>query len=402
MRARRDLQRRGAWVGLGVATFTGLLAGAVGAQEPELSAGGEVWGYASHLEVREDPAGAWTSGRARVPQTTQTIDLRLDGALRFEPGTEAVFKPRVLVQTARDVAGGTTQSTRVTLGQGYLKTRLGESATVVLGRERVAWGPAQLRSPSSPFYFDAGRTRPLTEAPGIDLVRAVVSSRSTSFSFGHVQGGPDLGREVEHATYAKADYVGQTVTVSLNAASARDASAFWGGYLTWTPDAAWVVYAEAGSVPATVAADRIASDPRARRQSVAALGASYAFESGVSLTVEGLYDGRGLRRTAAQALLSDRQRGVAPAQAATATLIGQRYVYVMVQSDLQQSDSYWRAAMTRSLVGTGSQFLLYGEKNLRSQLSALASVVAVHGGARTEFGALARWQVTVGLKWISR
>jgi hypothetical protein len=67
------------------------------------------------------------------------------------------------------------------LSQWQLRAGLTETVALSLGREVMNWGPAQFRSPSSPFYFDNGRANPSRELSGVDAAKLAWTPDASTF-----------------------------------------------------------------------------------------------------------------------------------------------------------------------------------------------------------------------------
>jgi hypothetical protein len=180
------------------------------------------------------------------------------------------------------------------LGQGFVRYRQGE-AVFTAGRELLSWGPANFRSPSN-RSTDAGRTNPLAATPGVDLLRYTQqiapgwrAGGGYVFSTSQITPATELG----HSAWPKLDQQGSSHLASLVLSQQRGGATFVGGFAQWTPDDAWLLYAEFGSTrppgqlqPQALAPARCSVGSSPRRGSDSLLGASYTLESGHVLTGE--------------------------------------------------------------------------------------------------------------------
>lgn len=354
----------------------------------------DLWLHGTALQAASAPAV--------LPTQRAVLDLR--PRLQAEAGPWVLdLEPRLTKQALR-LQGQTVEGpTRATLSQGFVRWQQ-DRHTLVAGRERWTWGPANYRSPSHPFYFDAGRTDPLALTPGADLVRMTVdglaadpSLRLTTavVSAGHsaTDGSRAPAGAANRLLVAKLDQTGDQHLASLivalpaggnahrGAAAGSPASgsagtstgngntptnqrpAFLGGFVQFTPDDAWLLYAEAGA----------ASRPLdAGHRRAALLGASYTREGGDSLLIEWLQrDGK------------------------------RQHLWAGWHGNPQETRLQWRAELSLNTVDGSGQALLYAERTLAPRLSAFAAASRQWGGPGREYGGPLRSQLTVGLKWFA-
>jgi len=391
----------------------------------KVSGGAELWGYGTAMDRAGDsplnpgnqvarlPAGQWT-GEARI-----NLRLATDTA-------ELVLRPRLLAQRA--AGSGGQDLDQAYLGQAFARIRLGDGLALTGGRELLTWGPGNFRSPGNPLYFDAGRTDPLRDVPGVDLARLTWTRGPLSLMLAREQDAGRLDPAVtpERVTLAKADLRGGDGMASLVAANPVWGAPFFGGFAQATFHEAWLVYGEFGSGrrpqalaagPASSPAPFAVQRPSPRR-GTGLLGASYTLPNGQSVSLEWLGDGHGLTRggeaeyfaragsaagqylaapgsPAAAALLAGLGQGISQAPA----LLGRDYASLLWQSNPQESGRYWRLTWTANLHDRSSQVLAYGEKSLASRFTAFAALTWNLGGARAEFGELVRNSVTLGAKY---
>jgi hypothetical protein len=131
------------------------------------------------------------------------------------------------------------------------------------------------------------------------------------------------------------------------------------------------------------------------------LGAAYTFEDGKSFNAEFLHDGHGFTaaeedayfaRAASALPWAGMTLGYAP------SLLGRDYVHLVWQSNMMESDGYWRLMYTRNLTDRSNGLGVYGEKTLNPHLSAFAMFVLNAGSARQEMPALFTRSAALGLK----
>ncbi|WP_198970895.1 hypothetical protein [Xylophilus sp. ASV27] len=409
------------------AACCGAQAGELGAEDPgwRVTRSFESWFYAARTEVRGDAVLNPGNAVARLSGAQGLFDGRFN--LRAEQGPwQFVANPRLLEQRGERTVNGDSRSDATgsaRLSQGFARYKDGDSAWTV-GRELFTWGPGNFRSPSNPFYFDAGRTNPLASTPGVDLVRSTVglgSFRVTGayvFSTSQILPAEDLGRSV----LLKLDQQGRAHLLSLIASQQRGGAPFLGGFAQLTPDDAWLLYGEFGSqrLPRLLSPNPVgAPGPFYRLQQPAPrsldllLGASYTLESGQALIAEVLHGSGGYGAGTARAYF-DQARAASllaqrlPAQGLAALgqalgqqprLLGRDYLWLNWQSNPQTPGLYWRLGWSQNLGDHSGQALAYAEKSFVPRLSGFVSLALNRGGAQSEYGALWRSSLTLGVKW---
>lgn len=317
--------------------------------------------------------------------------------------------------------------------QAYLRWRLSPSTSVNLGRQLLTWGPASFRFPSNPFYFDAGRTEPLRELAGLDVVgvsthRGNWSLHATQiFSSGHVGGteGEDFsGSQIGSTRYRRTSLVRlemqrEAWNLGLVGANQQSGAGFVGGYTAYDLNDAWRVWSEAGwgKRPWSIAADVDGAAYAVTSPSASAatllVGAGYTLLNGQSVQLEYLYDGHGLslgeERTYFDTAIraSAELDGPLAGQAAATLGQGLRYVPVSLsrrylaaawQSSPQDSRFFWRAMWTYNVTDRSHQPSVFAEYSFSERASWTLNFVFNHGSRRSEYGSLLRNSLTVGLK----
>lgn len=392
----------------------------------KVSGSTELWGYGAAMDRTADSPLNPGNQVARLPGGQWTGEARIDLRLSTDRA-EFVLRPLLLEQRA---GGGPGAVNEAYLSQAYARYRPNDSLTLTGGRELLTWGPGNFRSPSNPLYFDAGRTDPLREVPGVDLARLTWTRGPVSLMLAREQGAGHLDPAVtpEHVTIAKADLRGGDGLVSLVLADPVWGAPFCGGFAQASFHEAWLVYGEFGSGrrpqalaagPPASAAPFVEQRPSPRRVT-GLLGASYTLLNGQSVALEWLGDGHGLTRRgeadffaragaaanlvlaapgspAAAPLLASLGQGISQAPA----LLGRDYLSLLWQSNPQDSGRYWRAMWTANLQDRSSQVIGYGEKSLSSRFTAFAALTRNLGGAETEFGELFRTSLTLGIKYFA-
>ena len=385
----------------------------------------ETWAYGSHNALNTGSLLNPGNRIAQVPLTQWDLDTRFNWRATRGP-VELVLAPRWLQEQDRiDLTGATTTTTNTSsllLNQGVMRYKR-EGDTWAIGREVLTWGPANLRSPSNPFYFDSGRINPLASTPGVNLARGTVDfgqikvTGAYVFSTNQIVPAEALG----HTALVKMDQQGDNHLVSLIVSQQQAAAPFVGGFAQITPDDAWLVYGEFGSsrqqlalTPSTQPGPGplFSVQQPAPRSHTALLGASYTLESGQVATAEYLHDGGGYSRAQEAQYFSQAQAAnvmatgnpaagygqLGQALAEQPRLLGRDYLWLGWQSNPQDSKLYWRAGWTQNLHDGSAQTLVYVEKNFMPRLSGFVAFTYNSGSVSTDFATLERSHLTVGLK----
>lgn len=298
------------------------------------------------------------------------------------------------------------------LSQWQLRAPISNSTSLSLGREILNWGPAQFRSPSSPFYFDNGRSDPMRELSGVDAVKlAWTPDANLALNLAYVQDSGDAASvdDAWRRTWlAKGELRGDDWTGGLILARAYGRKPFYGAYVQWTLDEAWLMY---GEVASATRADALVSsaDPQlpfslqaeSARHGIALLGATRTFENGQSLSLEYLRNGHGYSGTEADAYFS--RAAANPADAALALLnrpplLGRHYLHLVWQSNQLEDGDYWRVMWSRNLEDASNEWAGYFEHPLDRHLSVYALGALNDGGARREFAALIENRLQIGIR----
>jgi len=371
---------------------------------------GTLYGYANSMSLRGDSVLNPGNQIAHLAQRSDVAETRFN----FKAENESVrFTARPIASTRELRNGfGVQRSSEGYVSQWQVRVRAAENWNVAAGREVMNWGAAQFRSPSSPFYFDNGRSDPLRELSGVDALKvvwtpdmqhSVTLARIIRAGYGAAQ--PDAWR---NSWLVKLDQRGDEWAYGVVAVKAPELPAFLGAHVQRTMSDTLLLYGELGSTarasalvsPADVAQPFVVQAVSPRRTTVLA-GGSYTFDDGQSLSAEYLHEGRGytaaegdayFARAAASSLLAAQALGFAP------RLLGRDYLHLVWQSNLMDSDGYWRMMYTHNVTDGSNELGAYGETTLNSYLSAFAMGVLNSGNARQELSALSARSVTVGLK----
>ncbi len=371
---------------------------------------GTLYGYANATTLRSDSVLNPNNQIANLPKRSDTAELRLN--LKAE-NEVARFTVRPILLT-RQLRGGASDSQKNDgyLSQWQVRVSASEELNVAAGREVLNWGPAQFRSPSSPFYFDNGRSDPMRELIGMDTVKVTwTPDMQSSFTLARVVGAgrvAPVSDEWRNTWLLKADQRGDGYAVGVVAAKAALNAAFYGAHGQYSVGDETLLYAEMGSSeqpsalqsPADVALpfSVLAASPR---RNTVLMGATYTLLDGQSLTAEYLHDDHGyttaqeaayFSRAASSPALAGQALGMAP------RLLGRDYVHLVWQSNLMESEGYCRFMYTRSLTDAGQELGAYSEATLHERVSAFFTTAVTSGTPRQEASSLFSRSITLGVK----
>jgi hypothetical protein len=368
---------------------------------------GMVYGYAGNTKLRSDSVLNPGNQVARLAQNSDSLDARFN----FKAENEVVrftARPIVVLNDSRNNFGA-QQKNEAYLSLWQVRLSAAESVNVAAGREVLNWGAAQFRSPSSPFYFNNGRSNPMRELSGVDDVKiswTPDTQRTLTVArvldSGYAATANDVWR---NSSLVKFDQRGEARAVGMVAVKTPNLPTFLGAHGQTTISDALMLYGEIGSSaqplvlqsPADMTLPFSVQTPSARH-TTSLFGTSYTFDSGNALNVEYLHDSRGYNvvQEAAYFQRAVVQPGMALSLAPP--LLGRDYVNLVWQSNLMESGGYQRAMWTHSLSDIGNQLTAYAETTLMPKLSAFALGMWNIGNARQEFSALFKSTITLGLK----
>lgn len=387
----------------------GVFALTASAEEPDWNTSwdGTLYGYANSARLRADSVLNPDNQVAGLPQRSDVAELRLNFKAENET-LRLTARPIVSTREMYDSFGSQHRNEGY-FSQWQARVRAAEGWNVAAGRDVLNWGAGQFRSPSSPFYFDNGRTDPMRELVGMDVLKvswtpdmqsSVNLARVVRSGYGAMQ--PDMWRD---SWLAKLDQRGSDWAYGVVAVQVPHAPAFYGAHGQRTMSDALMLYGEIGSsarpfaLQSSVDAAQpfTVQTPSARRTTTLA-GAAYTFDDGKSLTAEYLYEGHGYTADEESAYfqravtLPGMALGLAP------RLLGRDYLHLVWQSNMLGEIGYWRLMYTRNLTDGGNEVAAYGETVLASRLSVYALVILPQGNARQEFSSLYARSLTAGLK----
>ncbi|GAB5605343.1 hypothetical protein TK5_14230 [Sideroxyarcus sp. TK5] len=366
-----------------------------------------LYGYASRMTLRDDSVLNPHNQIARLPQVSEVVELRVG----FKVENENVRLSGRFIGSTRELHNGFGRSSR---SEGYasqwqVRVRAAEGWNAAVGRDVLNWGPAQFRSPSSPFYFDNGRSDPMRELAGMDVVKlSWTPDMQSSATLAHVvrsgygKEQPDAWRD---SWLAKFDMRGEEMVWGVVAAKAPHLGAFYGTHGQYTMSDELMLYGEFGSSvlsvalgsPAHAAQPYVIQSP-SLRGNAALFGSSYTFENGQALSLEYLHDGHGYSKAEEAAYFERATTQFGLPLGLMPRLLGRDYFHAVWQANMMTETGYWRLMYTRNLTDNGNEFAAYGETTLHPRLSLYALVVLPLAGARQESGALFTRSVTLGLK----
>jgi hypothetical protein len=337
---------------------------------------GALYGYAGETAV--DVALAPPVNQAfHIAQRNRSAEARFN----FKAESEALrisARPIVLAQ------GGTQNAREAYLSQWQLRLRAADTLSASVGRELLNWGPAQFRSPSSPFYFDNGRANPMRELSGMDAVKLSWTPDTSSTlavarltGSGHASVSPDPWR---NTWLVKWDQRGADWAAGLAVAQSGGHRTNVGLHAQYTVSDAWLLYGEAGSGVRPGAVDTVlpamlGQEPP--RHSDVLLGAAYTFDSGDSLHAELLRHGHGLASALGQRAVGWPQTGQT---AAAPGLLGRDTLHLVWQSNLMADGGTARLMATRGFDSGDKELAAYAERNLDARTALFAVALASESG----------------------
>ena len=368
---------------------------------------GMLYGYTGNTNLRGDSVLNPGNQVARLTQNSDSAEGRFN--LKAENDVFRITaRPIVGLHDTRN-AFGAQQQNEAYLSLWQVRARLGESWNTAAGREVLNWGAAQFRSPSSPFYFDNGRSDPMRELSGVDdLKLSWTPDMQRTLMFARVLGSGYAATQADpwrDSWLAKFDQRGDERAWGGVLVKAPNLPAFYGAHGQTTLSDALMGYGEAGSSASATSLQSTADvmqpfivQAPSSRHTTALTGVAYTFDGGNSLSAEYLHDSRGYAAAEERAYF---QRAlIQPGMALTLAppLLGRDYLDVVWQSNLMENSGYRRLMLTHSMSDGGNQLTGYGETTLNSRFSAFALGVWNPGNARQEFSALFKSSVTLGLK----
>ncbi len=366
--------------------------------------------YSNALTLRDDSVLNPGNQIANLAKRTDSGEMRLN----IKAGNDTVrFTARPIFSARyQHTALNTTLKSEGYLSQWQVRVSAAEGWNVAAGREVLNWGAAQFRSPSSPFYFDNGRSDPMRELVGMDTAKLTwTPDMSSSVTLARVVGAGRVASSADvwrNTWLLKVDQRGDSFVFGFVVAKAASSAPFYGAQGQVSVGDETLLYAEVGSskqLEALQSPSDLAQPfgvlPASPRRNTVLLGATYTLPDGQSLTGEYLRDNHGFTTTQEAAYFT--RAASAPVVAGQALalaprLLGRDYLHLVWQSNLMENQRFWRMMYTRSLTDAGQELGVYGETTLGERISAFAAALVTSGTPRQEVSALIARSVTLGVK----
>ncbi len=374
----------------------------------DFSWNGEIYGYMSSMDLIEDSLLNPDNQIAQLPEKSASAEMRFNLKAEWEM-LRMSMRPILLAQENRNEFD-TWQERDAYLSQWQIRLQAAPSLGLSGGREVLNWGPGQFCSLASPFYFDNGRNNPLRELSGVDNLRLLwAPNRSQSLSATWITGSGHDQADIWRDTWLlKAEGRGDEWAGGLVASGTPGLETFAGLYGQYTVNDALLVYVEASSstLPETLLSPSDETQPfrlesPSQRRTDALLGTSYTFDSGQSLIFEYIHYGHGYDAEEAEAYFDRAEASLLWATQALAfspPILGQDYLYLVLQSNPLETSGYWRLMETHNLTDHSNKLSAYGEYQVSDSITAFAFAEISEGGVRQEFSSLYRSALTLGLK----
>jgi hypothetical protein len=375
---------------------------------------GTLYGYANSTELRDDSMLNTGNQFAQLPQRRDVAEARFNFKTESDD-VRIALRPILITQNTYNAFGNEHRNEGY-LSQGQARVRVAESWQASVGREVLNWGAAQFRSPSSPFYFDNGRSDPMRELSGVEAVKVMWTPDVHDTAYlARVTGSGHVVTDLYRDTWLfKSDHRGADGAVGMVLARKDGQGAFFGVHGQQSVGDAWLLYGEASSYTRQTALISSADTTipfdvvlESSRRSDVLVGANYTFDDGRSLAAEYLYYGHGYTSDEASAYftrIADANsvgswQTTGLALATMPPLLNRDYLHVVWQNNLMDSTSnYWRLMWTRNLIDHSDELAGYGEASLSARISGYALAVLPLGNARQEFSGLLKRSLTFGVK----
>ncbi|MEI8362487.1 MAG: hypothetical protein WCG35_04620 [Betaproteobacteria bacterium] len=366
-----------------------------------------IYSYASIMRLQSDSIVNPSNQFARLEQNNENLEARLN--LKAENETFLIKARPIIILKKSYNSFSHDSHHEAYLSQWQVRMRANDSISLDAGRVLLNWGAAQFRSPSSPFYFDNGRSNPMLELSGVDVVKVTLATdKHGSAQVGYVVDSgyqspqPDPWR---NSWLFKVDRHGDRWAAGVAIVKPQVRSDFFGVNGQISINDALMLYTEMSSAtqsnvlnsPANVTLPFSVSSESSRK-STELIGASYTFENGQSFMAEYLHEGQGYTPAEERAYFLRAVNQPAMALGLAPRLLGRDYLYFVLQSNQLESKRYWRVMMTHSMTDHSNEISGYGEALVYKQVSAFA-IGVLHGkNAQQEFSSLFENSITLGLK----
>lgn len=363
-----------------------------------------------------------------LPYRGANAEARLD--LTLEGGPLLLWaRPRATADaeswnSGRD-RGECRTETDFVLIEGGARLKLHERLFLTAGRENLQWGPAQLTSPSNPFFPMNTRDNPMREMGGMDFVRAVwVPGGGFSVSLLANAGpgeapSPPAGWRPSRAL--KIDWTGTEAGGGLMARSGEGVEESVGAYGQWTASDALLLYGDAGisfgnRLPYPVAdkspvGGRFEYKLEDGRKPLAdwLIGGSYTTLAGPSIYLEYLRNQAGYDPGEADLLFQMAgklgrlfERGFAVPAGALPTpggFLGRNYLMLQLYDGQTVKDTSLILRLTASLDDKSAAIGLYADHALSDRWRVYAHGTVLTGGGYREYGMAMTGRFTLGAEF---
>lgn len=409
---------------------------AIDAQDDEASTGRftlhqhtQLVGYASGYVVNTRSLVNPNNQIAKLPTTQAQFAPRVDLTLTVDP-CYLQLKPRGFFVWQGKTPGASGTSTDAYLNEGRMSCQAGP-VNVEVGRSVLLWGSSIMLSPSNPFFAETGKTDPVRELLGRDIVRVSAQINPAwsveAISSLHVDTRDTTKENFSPVTALKVNWTGDTASASALVSHRNNGVDRIGAYGTWTVSDALLFYGDASLGRGRNALFAV-QQPQApggwtflqnqtRDSSLRAsalLGTSYTYLSGWTQTLELLYNGDGYssgERRSYQKAIQSGNTALAAGNAAAAGLLGQsldpqqsllgrRYALVQLgRTDLFNKLDVTLRYMQAFDAPLGGNLAL----SVNYKLSPAAELFAYGqwnvGNSQSEFAQLYRFSVMSGLRY---
>ena len=374
----------------------------------QTSIDGNLYGYATHSSLDEHTPLNRGNRVAQLAERGRIAEWRLN--MKAESTDWRLTARPILHSETVHNAFADGHADDAYLSQWQIRYRLNAQWHLAAGRDVLNWGPAQFRSPSSPFYFDNGRSDPLAEIGGVDTLklswtpdirRSITVARIVDG--GHLPRDPDPTRD---SWLLKAEQRDDAAAYGIVVHKAPKYPTFFGAFAQATLSDAILIYAEASS--ATLAHTLVATDSvtqpfavtdHSPRQTTALVGTSYTFENGQSMALEVLQNGHGYSAAQESTYFGLVVQAPGLLLGYAPPLLGRDYLHAVWQSNTMDEQGFWRLMASHNLTDHSSELAFYGERVLSSRITAFVMAMATTGTRHSEWGAgLLDNRVSLGVK----
>jgi len=298
-------------------------------------------GYATESVINGRSLANPNNQIAKLPTTQAQFAPRVDLTLTVDP-CYLQLKPRGFFVWQGNTPGASGTSSDAYLNEGRLSCQAGP-VNVEVGRSVLLWGSSIMLSPSNPFFAETGKTDPVRELLGRDIVRVSAQINPAwsveAISNFHVDTRDTMKENFSPVTALKVNWTGESASASALVSHRDNGVDRIGAYGTWTASDALLFYGDASlgrgrnalfavqqpQAPAGWTFVQNQTRDSSLRAS-ALLGTSYTLTSGWTQTLELLYNGDGYssgERRSYQKAIQSGNTALAAGNPAAAGLLGQ-------------------------------------------------------------------------------